>query len=247
MKIFKTIFRLDYPLSFSILDNLGKQLEFIDQNTSIPPYNKTTGNVDLINHSITHSGNINEDIFKIHLSLKSFYGMVEYHQGYKIENLSKHKLFELSDKVIKNLELKRSSNYNRIGIRSWVIIEQERFKFEQILKLIKKSNSLFDSALTEHFPITNDIAMVFEAKSEELGNIRLGLGPYKKTEKERYFSLSPEIEEGLIMDIDIWQPKISIPNFNLIKLLKENQKVYHKLLKKIETNLIRRLEENENK
>jgi hypothetical protein len=73
------------------------------------------------------------------------------------------------------------------------------------------------------------MGLVIESTSESGDNIRVSVGPYQEAEKMKYFSLAPGAKEGLIMDIDLWQNKISIPGFKLVDFIKHCQSVFHDL------------------
>lgn len=79
-----------------------------------------------------------------------------------------------------------------------------------------------------------------------LGNLcpgisQLILGPYQNNERAKYFTLTNEIKEGMIFDIDIWQSNISIPKLKIVELLKSHQNIYKEVVINIKTKILEAL------
>lgn len=238
MKIYKTIFRLDYPLAYKILDNLGGYLEFIRKRTSQKPFSNGIGNINLLQHSLRHSGKVGDDPFTLNLDLKTFNAVLEINNGQEIGNLSKNPLFKLADDLIEYIEIEHSSNYERIGVRNYILIKDEKIKFNELNDYIWNCNKAFGYPLSQFFNQKQDIAVVFEAKSANDENIRIQLGPYKNEERPKYFSLNNEIEEGMILDIDIWQINVSLPKLKLETLVHRHEKIYNEVVKQIKQKIL---------
>ena len=237
MKIFKTIFRIDYPLAYRILDKLGEYAELIQLKTSAEPFTKGGTNINLLQHSLSHTAKIAENIFTLNLDLKTFNAIIEFQEGLASDKLVKIPLFKLADEIIEKLEDDHSSKYRRIGLRNYIIIEREEFDFIKLRDYIWGCNTVFGNALSGHFKEKQGIALIFESESENEDNIRLQLGSYQQSESVKYFSLNNEIKEGLIFDIDIWQSDISVPKLKLVNLINSYQKIYNEIVKKIETQM----------
>jgi hypothetical protein len=212
MNIFKSIIRIDYPLNYSLLDNLGQELEFIQQKTlEDKKFINSQGNIDLLNHSIRQSGKYKKDSYSLNLSLRTLDMIIIHSEGVEIEFLQSGKPIKLFGEMIKKLSVK---TFERIGFRFWVIIEHDNYKFDLIKEYISNSNKLFSDTIKKQFTEVSDIALVYESHSEQ-DNTRISLGPYQEGEEKKYDFQSPNIKEGLIFDIDLWENKIKTPNFNL--------------------------------
>jgi len=241
MKVFKDIFRLDYPISYSLIDRFGEQLEFITQQTSEAPFKNFGGEFDIANHSITAKGQLNEDRTLIKLDVRTFHAVTEHKDGLEIEKVKKYPLFELADKIVERLEIKMVTEYERIGFRSWILVEEDSLKFDNILKYIVNSNNLFNNVVTKHFSDINDISLVIESKTSDDNYIRINLGPYQEAEVKKYFALTNSIKEGLIIDIDIWQVKVKIPGFKLTEFVKYTQNICYNMVNDIKMKLLESL------
>lgn len=240
-KIFKTILRLDFPMVYRLYDKLGEYLELTHLITSEKPFIKGKGELNTLNHSMHNTSKIGEDIFTLNLDLKTFNTVVEFKDGLNISKLNKSPLFSLCSEFIKKLEDDNVIKYSRIGFRSFIVIERPEYKFDKLRDYIWKANQVFGDTLKDIFGQKNDIAIVFESKSDQDEDIRLTLGPYQQSETSKYFNLENNIKEGLILDVDIWQTKISVPMFNLDKLINRCQKVYSDLIENINLQLNGRL------
>ncbi len=239
MKIFKSIFRLDFPLAYKILDKLGEYLEIINDKTREKPFSAGKGNVNLLQHSLSHSAKVADDAFTLNLDLKTFNAVIEFQNGHDIDNLAKHPLFHFSDEVIEKLENEHSSKYERIGFRSHIIVQRDELNFSTLRDYIWNCNQIFGNPITDLFSKPHDIGVIFEAKKpDESESIRVHLGPYHEREQSKYFVLNHAVKEGLIFDIDIWQTNVSIPHLKLVELIRSHQLVYHELVKNIESQVL---------
>ncbi len=224
-------------MAYRILDKLGEYAELIQLKTSAEPFTKGSANINLLQHSLSHTAKIGENIFTLNLDLKTFNAIIEFQDGLDSDKLGKIPLFALADEIIEKLEDDHSSKYRRIGLRNYIIIEREEFDFIKLRDYIWGCNTVFGNALSGHFKEKQDIALIFESESENEDNIRLQLGPYQHAESVKYFSLNNEIKEGLIFDIDIWQSDISVPKLKLVNLINGYQKIYNEIVQKIETQI----------
>jgi len=239
MKVFKTIFRLDFASSaYKILDKLGEYYELIDKKINQKPFSEGKGNINPLNHSLTQTAKVADDILTLNLDLRTFNAIIEFQNGKDVDELAKNPLFPLADQIIEKIETEHYPKYKRIGIRSFIIIQRGDFKFEKLRDYIWNCNKIFGEPLTSIYENRYDIGIIFEASSNDEEYIRFKLGPYQKKEQAKYFSLKNNIEEGLIFDIDNWQSNISIPNLTLVKLIRQHQKTYNDLVKKIESKIL---------
>lgn len=237
VKVFKIIFRLDFPLAYRILDKLGEYLEVIKEKTEADPYKDGTGEINLLQHSLSFTSKIKNNIFSLNLNLKTFNSVVEFQDGINISEISKFPLFQFSDEIIEKLENDHNLKYDRIGIRSYIIMKNEEYTFSRLKDYIWNCNETFGVTIENDFEIKNDIGVIFESKSNNNENIRVCLGPYQKKEQGKYFSLENNIDEGLILDIDIWQSKCVIPKLKISTLINNHQKVYNNLIENIKKQL----------
>ena len=240
MKIVKYVFRVDYPINYSLIDKLGEYLDYISHLTKKEPYTKVKNGIDVSSHIISSSGFIKEDKFIITLSLESFNGEIEFKDSTNFNDIIKCQLFNLVEDVIE--KLKSSNNeYKRIGLRIYVIDANENFKFDKILKYQLKLNESLISSVSKHIPEFNDIALTLESINDDKESIRINIGPYKAKENQKYFKLDPKIDEGLIIDLDAWQNKIIIPKFKIIEMIKQKINLYSRILPVISSNLLKEL------
>lgn len=237
IKTFKTIYRIDYPAYYSIMDKFGSYIEMISKNFKNEPFKNFKRAIDIVNLDIISEATINEDPFKMHMSLNVLDAVIEHPQGYDLDIFAKHPLVKLSDDLICKLEEDGLSDYDRIGLRTWILIEDPLYTFDKLLsffcsKMIPTTNSLSNS-----FSPTKDIGIVFESENSEGVKLRILYGPYKSDEVAKYFSFDSPIGEGLIFDIDLFQGKIKMPHFDLTKLVKKYQDIIIKIVKTIDTDL----------
>lgn len=228
MKIYKSIFRVDFPLNFSLMDRLGDEFQFMKSITSVEPYNGIQGNVDLNSRSIILHGAINKDKFTVNQTLNSFDYIVEYSEPTDISRLSSHPVLEFADKVVKRIGAACNDTFERIGFRSWIIVENENYKFENIKQQIEENNSSYCNLVNELFGKVSDIGLIVEAKGPDDGSIRINVGPYQHEEWIKYFSKDFNVVEGLIFDIDIFHTKIQMPDFDIKQFARNVRKTYER-------------------
>jgi hypothetical protein len=231
MKNYKTIIRIDYPLNYGLLDNLGQQLEFVHQKTlNDKDYTNSQGNVDFTKHSIAQIGNCKKDSYSLNLSLKTIDITINYNNGIELDNLINGKLFKLYGEMLKKISV---TMFDRIGMRFWIVLENKKFQFENIKNYITKSTSLFSDVFTEQFSGISDVGLVYETFSDHQ-NSRVSLGPYKAEEAAKYQFLNPEVKEGLILDIDIWESKLKTPEYNIKSNLISRLEMIKKIMSAVE-------------
>lgn len=224
-------------MAYRILDKLGEYLELIRTKTDKEPFEKSRSNINLRQHSLTHTSEIEGNPFTLNLDVKTFNAVIEFENGLDLDKIAKVRLFSLADELIEKLEEDHSSKYNRIGVRSIIISERKEFRFSKLKNYIWDINKIFGDALSTHFNEKYDIGLTFQSKSDNEENIRLSLGPYQQSEIRKYFDMDNEVKEGMIYDIDIWQKDISVPKLKLAKHIKNYQNIYKELIDKIELQL----------
>lgn len=223
MKVYKTIFRLDYPLSYGLVDGLGHRLEFLMTNSqNKAPFTEVGGALNLgQQYSLVHHGHYGEhNRFSTTLGPKTFNSNIEHYKGCDLQELHSNALFKLCDKLIADKAiLSEESRFDRIGIRLWIIATDPKFTKPNILKYLCAKNDYASSVLKSESFNSDDIAITFESKHDDGTQVRVSIGPYSKVEIPKYFTLmvnpEVEVEEGLMFDIDISDYKIKVPGFNL--------------------------------
>lgn len=211
-------------------------MDLVRKKTQDKPFSEVNSNINIIEHIITAGGLVDDEKFQITLSLSNFNGAVEFKNSTDFTDIGRCKLFPFVEEIIGKLEFK-NTDYKRIGIRIFAIDTKEVFKFDRILKYILNSNSLFINSLSENLPTVNDTALTFESINDNKESFRLILGAYQEKEKKKYFTIDPDIKEGMIFDLDVWQSKISIQGFNLTNMIRQNIKLYSQILPKLSKNL----------
>lgn len=241
MRIIKFIFRVDYPLNYSLIDKLGEFLDFIKNQTTKKPFKDVKNSISIAEHIITSEGTIQENKFQINLNVSSFNGEVEFIKSIDFNDIMKCQLFSLVESVIEKMQFGKNCDFNRIGLRIYVVDENEKFKFESVLENILTKNKSFVGSISKHLDKVNDVGLIFESINDSSDSFRLNLGPYKEKERKKYFTIDPEIVEGLIIDLDVWQSKITIPEFRLTNMIKQKIKLYNEVLPAIASDLLEEL------
>jgi hypothetical protein len=238
MKCYKSIFRLDYPLSYSIVDGLGHRLQFLLDRSRDKPFLNVKGGISIgNNHSLDHYGQVGNDVFKTYLNPETFNSSIEHYNGIALSDLHNHKVIKLSNELISEKPIQDSNaRYKRIGLRTWVIIDDKDLKRESILKYMCKSNKFVTDVIKDEFNAASDIATVIESQNESGAKIRIQLGPYDKSEMRKYFFLSQksevEVEEGLIIDFDFWEERLDVPGFDLSTYCRHKSKLISSICEK---------------
>jgi len=216
---FKTIYRLDYPVSFGLVDHLGHYTQLVKEHSEKPAFTDVRSNLNLSNHTVTTAGKCGRDVFRFTLSLQTMNAVIEHEDGTSLSDLSAHPVIKLSDDVLRSLKESSFNKFERIGFRCFVLVQDTKFTFEKLKKHFIENFGEMSSALNRNFDMFEDIGVVFELmNSKNNDHTKISMGPYKKTEMEKYFSIKPDVEEGLIVDIDVWQKKSEIADLNLSKL-----------------------------
>lgn len=241
IKTFKTIYRIDYPAYYVIMDKMGSYIEMISQNLKNEPFKNFKKKVDIINLDVQTEASIDEDRFKMHMSLNVLDALIEHPQGYDLDILAKHPLIKLSEQIISMLENDGLSDYERMGLRTWVLIQDPLYTFDNLLNFFCNKMTPTTISLKNTFSPIKDIGIISESENSEGVKLHILYGPYKSDEVAKYFSFDSPISEGLIFDIDLYQTKIKMPHFELTKLVKKYQDYIIKIVKTIDTDLKKEL------
>jgi hypothetical protein len=220
---FKTIFRLDYPLSYALVDELGQYTQMVRDHAAKPTFSKSRTNLNLVEHSLVTTGKCKneDDVFKFTLSLQSLNAVIEHSKGAPLLELHSHPVVKLSDELASQLKFNK---FERIGFRTWIIIQDRNYKFDQLKTYFMDNfGRTLSTEIKKNFDVAEDIAVVFESQnSSSKDRTRILMGPYRREEEGRYFSiaLGEEIDQGLIIDIDVWQEKYEVPEIHMSRLSK---------------------------
>jgi len=162
--------------------------------------------------------------------LYSLIAHIQHSHGFELINLARHPALELSDKIIDKLCKQGLETFKRIGLRTWILIDNSKYTFDTLLKYWCKQNKSIVSAVEDEFGPNNDIGVVLESKNKEDIYLRVCLGPYKEQETHKYFNFKSPITEGLILDIDLYQINLKIPNFKVRPVLINYQNTIESLI-----------------
>lgn len=233
VRAYKTISRLDFPLSFALVDNLGKFAEVLHEESSKPPMVRKSTNLNLPKHIVNCTASVGEDEFEFNLGLGSLDFLVEYKGGKDFAQTSKHPVVALADLLVRRLEEAKVQRIERIGFRNWILVEHEKFTFEALREVLIKRLPLLRAAVAATFPQVEDVAAIVEAATEDSQNVRVITGPYRAAESEKYFSSDPAVTEALIVDIDVWQRKLEMPRLSLMSLISAQQKMSQRVVEQL--------------
>jgi hypothetical protein len=167
--------------------------------------------------------------------LKTFLLDLHSRQGSELASLARHQGIALADDVISQLSEGGLSKFDRLGFRNWVLIADSKYTFKRLLDYFVRKNKGLDSAISSClFSPTEDVGLVLESKNADNINLRVHTGPFQKSEAEKYFPFSSPIEEGLIIDIDLYEFKIDVPGFKMQSFVKDCQKTANSIAEQID-------------
>lgn len=79
MKIYKAIFRLDYPISYKVVDSLGSYLDFITQKLQKKPFKNFNNSIDFVLHALSSQAELEDgSICRFNISIKAIDVLVEF-------------------------------------------------------------------------------------------------------------------------------------------------------------------------
>ena len=225
VKIHRFIFRLDFNPIFQIIDSVGSNLDL---------FNKCAKDLGLEWQGLSVNrnrslviGKIQHDEIEycnINLEPNSLGGELQLRDGKNIGEITDTKLFKLFKVITEDVTEKFViQKFNRIGIRSWLILDAEESDFESLLRLFINKVNWFNEFNHEDEKI-DDAGFVLESTLDDKQKIKFIFGPYQKSESKKYF---PDIKDsignlGIISDIDIYEYDKEIIKFRLEKY-SENQ------------------------
>jgi hypothetical protein len=241
VRTFKSIYRLDFPPLFRLLDSFGEHLEFVRERASQPPFenDKTQILLSTDNSNVGARLHVGKDAAAIGLSLKHFDLVVEYEEGVELGHASDHPAVELATHLIKSLAEERIRGIERVGMRHAILVEHEKFQFDALRDHFAKSVTPVNAAVASVFPRLEDFSTTFEACAEDGTHLRAMVGPYRQEERERRFPLGAKgITQALIIDLDLWQTKIEMPGFSLATSARNYERMARKVVEKLVETLL---------
>jgi hypothetical protein len=247
-RIFRSIYRLDFPPSFALVDRMGEYAAFMAEEVGVNPLLQKKGTrLDLLNHVVTSNLTAGEDRAALSLTLNSFDLQVDYKVGNALGEAHKHATVEFATELFRKIQGLPIRSLERIGIRHWILVEDDKFEFSQIRDLIVDLLRPVRSAIATSFPTIEDVAAIFEACTDDGTHSRTILGPYRKAERERHFPWAEggtaEIDQALIVDVDLWQSKMEIPAFSISATAKTFEKMAHSVVNKLTSRFLEDLRE----
>jgi hypothetical protein len=222
MKVFRTICRVDFPVTFTEIDRLGEHTQTLHERTIAAPFADVKNNLNILTHSTNSEGKVNGMPFKFNLSPKNLNFTIEYLDGLPIDSIASTPLFDLLAELLPKMAPKRV--YERIGVRSFVLAGGTRLKFRSILDTLMNGLGSLREPLTKGATLA-DVGITVEVDDRHMRHGRLHFGPYSAGEWVRYFEHQPSlaIEEGVIFDIDTSMAKLELPGLDLRKFVKGHQ------------------------
>jgi hypothetical protein len=220
MRVYKSIYRLDFPLFFSLVDNLGMYAQLLGKETADRPFDARGIDLNLAEHKVSARLLVNNDKALVNLTLKSFDFIVEYSGGVPLGEAFKHPIVALGASIIEALQKAPVQAVERLGIRHWILIERDQFAFGRLRDAIVRQVAPIRRAVSASFQTVDDVAVTLEASAGASARSRTSVGPYREAEQRRYFSINVPVSEALMTDIDIWQEKLEIPKISIASTAK---------------------------
>lgn len=239
MKIFKSVFRLDYPVNYIIIDHLGEQFDSLISILKKDEYKIIQPTYDVSTHSIRINAEQERFFYNLEITPVSISGDIEYKNGKIIDSSNSEKFFKAVDSVLAKIEILKKWQFDRIGLREFYLAEEiNSLAFHSILNKILDSNKKLVLNVNPNKSVVSDVALFLEIDTENGLKNNVKYGPYRDSEKRRYFRvIDPMISEGLIIDLDSYLVKYNIPNFKFSEFSKRVQSRAYDIVKKINDNL----------
>lgn len=212
--IFRLIFRLDYPISYQLLDSMGKISDSIQ--TVFDQLGEMQKKVDLevANRKISASClQQDEKGLKFVVELQSMHGTFDFKNGVNTLELRKFFGVRIIHEVIERLGLESLRYFNRFGIRCLYLVEGSKFTFESINKHVLKQGEILSKSLTS-CGFQQEDSMITIIGTKNINGLRVSYGPYKKNEAQIHFALYPQVEQGLMIDIDLYATNLQAQNID---------------------------------
>ena len=153
-RVFKIIFRVDFPLNFGLLDRIGYFADFIQTFVRREPFKDVTTGVDVVNQSVAGNGKLGDHTFRLNLTLASLDCIVEFTRPGLLLGESIPELLELAELLMASAKIDK---FLRIGYRAWILADGPSLKFDGILREMQTSANVVNAALAP-MPLCLDVA-----------------------------------------------------------------------------------------
>jgi len=216
---YRSLLRLDFPTSFGLLDKMGTYADLIAHKTKEAGFKASSIEVDSVQRVIKAKVNGDGDSHLLQVQPNLVIADVQHSKGNEIDSLAKHASFLLADSIVSALFDDGLSVINRIGFRVWLLDDRGKGSFNAVRDWFVDKNNDVSSSLAKVFSGTNDIAVVLEAKNDASLDCRVIMGPYQSSERKKYFAFDPPVEEGLVLDVDMYHNNIELPKPSVSKTI----------------------------
>lgn len=208
---YRSIFRLDYPAQFRLLDSIGELADHVEKISVGRGAGRVSTTYDVSQHKVTASGELEGYRFVLNLTIKTLDGVVECPNGGAPLGAGN----PILDHVDELLAKMKVQHFDRIGYRIWAIAQSPDLTFEAV-KARFLNQLIFVKEAVDIFGNTDDVAVVFEASAGS-ERLRVATGPYRRGEFKKYFSEDPGVECGQIADVDVSQSGVAFPGLSMRK------------------------------
>jgi len=236
-KIYRVIFRLDYPLSYQFLDSLGKVTDFVQTFFDNLPIQEKKVDLDILNRKIDAfcvDKNNNGLLFVV--ELQTIHGSFDFKNGAEIPQILKFFGVDLIHEMVNQLKLDSLKYFNRFGIRCLYLSDEPAFTFDSINRYILKQEKILSNAF-EHSGFSRDDSLIKIVGKKELNGLGVAYGPYQVSESPKHFGIQPSVNEGLIIDIDLFTSKLEAQKIDFKSKMELYLSEIDKLAKSIVSNL----------
>lgn len=201
--IFRSILRFDYPTKFELFDRLGRVAAQLEAVGGLGV------EINWTEHRVSALSKGAASAFRTTVDLNS---VVAEHlfspAGKALGAEPPH-----ADLVSGMVHAAEVASFTRMGYRMWILVRGPALRFDAIRSVFAKTSVRVDK-IVESFGALTDIGYTIEAKSEIGQFLRIHAGPYRAEEFRKYFRADPEVPEGMIFDVDVWQTGLDMPEPN---------------------------------
>lgn len=208
--IFKLFFRLDYPICYPLIDSIGKTCKFIKTELDKQSTSESDQKVefDIPNGKIStlwldQDANEITEGFNFTLEHQSLFGSFDFYKGRTSDFLMEFFGVKLVDDIIRSLEIGSSSDLDHFEVNCVYLIETTAsLTYESIVLHIQQEMAKLTSTLSEcGFDFDNGLITIKGNKDED--TLLVSYGPYSKEDVDKYFSISPFIDQGLLISVKL--------------------------------------------
>lgn len=235
--IYRLIFRLDYPMSYKLLDSLGKITDFVQTAFDQLDAKQKKVDLEILNRKID-AGCLdkNDNGLRFVVELQSIHGSFDFKNGISISEVQSFFGVKFIHEMIGQLGLDSLKYFSKFGIRCLYLAENPKFSFDAINNYILHQEKILSRSF-ESCNFRQDDSMVTIVGEKEIYGLRIAYGPYAAAEALRHFMIAPEVKEALMIDIDLSSSKIEAQKIDFISKLDLYLKEIDNLAVSIQSNL----------